>query len=377
MSEELKTESKASHSLKNTIIAIVVAAVIISLTAGFGAGILAIKLYGKAEGLTEKLAQNTIVLQDSAITQTVKKVDPSVVSITVKSVGYNFFGQARESTASGSGFIVSKDGLIVTNKHVASNVDAKYTVTISSGKTYEAEVKVLDPKYDLAILKISANNLSPVSFGDSDTLKIGQTAIAIGNPLGQYRNTATVGVISGLGRSIEAGDSATGASAVLDNLLQTDAAINPGNSGGPLVDASGGVVGVVTAVDAQAAGIGFAIPVNLVKSALSSYLKTGKISRPYLGVRYTNLDSDYVAHNKLSINQGAQIAEGGIVDGSPAQKSGLKSGDIITKIGKYDLSETQTLSTVISKYNPGDKVQVTVVRGGQTKTFEATLGQGQ
>jgi serine protease Do len=368
------------QSTRNTVIAIAIVAILLSGIFGLGGGYLSYKYFSNPLNNT-KLAQNTIVLQDSAITQTVKNINPSVVSITVKETTYNIFGQSRQSTGSGSGFIVSTDGLILTNKHVASSTDGKYTVTTSDGKQYPAEVKSQDPKYDLAILKISATGLKPVSFGDSDKLKVGQTAIAMGNPLGQYQNTVTVGVISGLGRSIEAGDASGGTTEQLDNLLQTDAAINPGNSGGPLVDASGAVLGVVTAVDSSAQGIGFALPINLAKSALETYLKTGKITRGYLGVRYVTITQDYANQNKLSINHGALISGGNgtaaIVTGSPADKAGLKEGDIITKIGAEDVSESQTLSTLIAKYGVGSKVQITYVRDGKTKTAVVSLEKGQ
>ena len=371
---------KSKTNVNTRFIVLVLLIILISGLVGYGASYIAIRNLSNPL-LNKNLAQNTIVLQDSAITETVKKVDPSVVAITVKSTGYNFFGQATQSTASGSGFIVSTDGLIITNKHVASDLKATYSVKTSEGKTYPATVKVQDPKYDLAIIKVEATNLKPVSFGDSDKLKVGQTAIAIGNPLGQYQNTATVGIISGLGRSIEAGDSAGGSKEVLDNLLQTDAAINPGNSGGPLVDASGGVIGIVTAVDSQAQGIGFAIPINLAKSALESYLKSGKITRPYLGVRYQTITDEYAKQNNLSVNHGAILISdstgSAVLENSPAAKAGLKSGDIITKIGETELTEGQTLSTAIAKSKPGDKVVITYIRDGQTKTTTATLEQGQ
>jgi serine protease Do len=371
-----KGVEKPDYSLRNTLIASIVITILVSATFGFGAGYLALKQFGGL-GNTKNLAQNTIVLQDSAITETVKKVDPSVVSISVKSTAYSFWGTPKTATSSGSGFIVSTDGLIMTNKHVASNKDATYTVTTTDGKKYPATVKVLDPKFDLAILKIEAKGLKTVNFGDSDTLKVGQTAIAIGNPLGQYRNAATVGVISGLGRSIEAGDGSGGSAEVLDNLLQTDAAINPGNSGGPLVDASGAVIGIVTAVDSSAQGIGFAIPINLAKSALNSYLKNGEITRAYLGVRYTTVTQEYATQNKLPVNHGAIIAEDGILENSPAAKAGLKPSDILVKIGNDELTEAQTLSTLIAKYEPGAKVNVTYVRDGKEKTTTVTLEKGQ
>lgn len=378
--EKIEKTDKNSQFSKLTpeqrTVSLIVVGILISALAGFGGGYLAFQKYGNPLA-SKNLAQNTVVLQDSAITDTVKKVNPSVVAITVKTTTYNFFGQAQQSTASGSGFIVSSDGLIVTNKHVASDKTATYTVSLASDKQYTATVKAQDPKYDLAILKINATGLTPVSFGDSDKLKVGQTAIAIGNPLGQYQNTVTVGVISGLGRSIQAGDASTNSTEQLDNLLQTDAAINPGNSGGPLTDASGAVVGIVTAVDTQAQGIGFAIPVNLAKSALESYLKTGSIQRSYLGVRYVTLTQDYATQNNLSVSDGAFISgtasNPGIVDGSPAFKAGLKEGDIITKINNDQITESQTLTTLVSKYVPGTQVQITYIRDGKTKTASVTL----
>ena len=198
----------------------------------------------------------------------------------------------------GSGFVVSTEGLIVTNKHVVADTEAKYKVITKDDKTHEAQKIYRDPANDLAIIKINASGLTPVELGDSSKLKVGQMAIAIGTALGEFRNTVTVGVISGLGRGITAGSPFEGYVERLDNVIQTDAAINPGNSGGPLLNSGGQVIGVNTAVSSEGQNIGFALPINIVKDALTQFNKSGgKFSRPFLGVRYKMITRDLALLN--------------------------------------------------------------------------------
>ena len=317
------------------------------------------------------------VQESSAVIDVSKKVSPAVVSITGVTQQLNLFGNASTTKSAGTGFIVRADGLIVTNKHVVADTSTKYTVITSDGKQYNADIKSTDPINDIAILKIDGSNLPIVDLGNSDDLQVGQTAIAIGNALGQYQNSVTVGVVSGIGRVIQAGDSTGSSTESLDNVIQTDAAINPGNSGGPLINIAGQAIGVNTAVDSQAQGIGFAIPINLVKSALDSYLANGKIVRPMLGVRYVSLTKEISTQNNLSVSQGALIyssdGTAAVVVGSPADKAGLKSGDIITKINDDAITEKSSLISLLSKYKPGDNVKVTYVRDGKEKSATVTL----
>ncbi|MFA5196870.1 MAG: trypsin-like peptidase domain-containing protein [Patescibacteria group bacterium] len=325
--------------------------------------------------LSRTIRQN--VTESSAVIDAVKKVGPSVVSITGETKTVDFFGNAGSSKSSGTGFIIDKNGLIITNKHVVSNQNASYSVFTSEGKEYKAEIKAIDPSNDIAFLKINANNLPVAELGNSDSLQVGQSVVAIGNALGQYQNTVTAGVISAIGRAIEAGDSSSGSSESLENVIQTDAAINPGNSGGPLVNLAGQIIGINTAIDQNGQSIGFAIPINTAKTDVDSVISKGKIIRPMLGVRYIPITKEFAASNNLSVPEGAYIygsrSELGVLPGSPAEKAGLKDGDIITKIGDNKISASQSLSSIIAKYKVGDKVKISYIRDGKQKTTEVTL----
>jgi serine protease Do len=241
-----------------------------------------------------------------------------------------------------------------------------------------AKVIATDPNNDIAFLKIEAKNLTPAELGDSDKVEVGQSVVAIGNALGQFQNTVTTGVISGKSRPITASGS-NGSSEALTNLFQTDAAINPGNSGGPLVDIEGKVIGINTAVAGNAEGIGFAIPINDAKNVLSSVLKTGKIVRPYIGVRYISLNEEIAKANNLSSNTGALIYGSGnqlaIIPGGPADKAGLQEGDIILKIDGKEINETNPISSVIGKKKPGEKVEVIYLRDGKQAKANLTLAE--
>ncbi len=263
---------------------------------------------------------------------------------------------------------------MVTNKHVVSESDATYRVITKDDKTYEVKKIYRDPSNDLAILKIDANGLSTVEMGDSDKIKVGQLAIAIGTALGEFRHTVTTGVISGVGRGIEAGSPFEGYAERLDNVIQTDAAINPGNSGGPLLNSSGQVVGVNTAVSAEGQNIGFALPINVVKDALANFNATGQFNRPFLGVRYQMIPRQTAILN--DIPEGAYIAE--VVQGSPAAKAGLEVEDIITKFDGAKLTDENDLARAISKKKVGDTVTLTVWRQEKETEINVTLGnQGE
>ncbi len=285
-------------------------------------------------------------------------------------------GTQLKKIGGGSGFIVSNDGLVLTNKHVVSDTAAQYTVITSDGKKYPAKVLARDPSQDLAIIKVEATSLAAAKIGDSNSIKLGQTAIAIGYSLGEFSNTVSVGVISGLARTITASGSEFGTE-TLQGVIQTDAAINPGNSGGPLLNLKGEVIGINTAVASSAQSIGFAIPINRAKKDIQSVRSTGLIKVPYLGVRYVTIDADLVKSKKLPVTEGVLISSDGansaVAPNSPASKAGIKSGDIITQFGETKIDSNHQLSDIIRNYNIGDVVDVKIFRGSQTLDFKVIL----
>lgn len=330
---------------------------------------------------TTHITKSQVVLDESsAVTDSVNKVGPAVVSITSTSSVQDFFGQIQQQTGAGTGFIITSDGLIVTNKHVVAG-GGTYQVFTSDGKKYDATIVATDPLNDIAVLRIKATGLKTVELGSASDLKVGQWIVAIGNALGQFQNTVTVGVISAKNRSIQAGNT-TGSSESLTGLLQTDAAINPGNSGGPLINLSGQVVGINTAV-ANANGIGFAIPIDGVMSAINSVEKTGKIVRPLLGVRYVPITTEVQQEVNLPVSSGVLVTAGSglnqpaVAPGSPADKAGIVVNDIITKINNDAIDENNSLTSLLSKYNVGDTVNMMVIHGGKTKTVPVKLDQVQ
>lgn len=325
-------------------------------------------------------------LGEKTVIEVVKEVSPAVVSIIVmKDVsisGFPFYYRTeteKREIGGGSGFIVSEDGLILTNKHVVSVKGADYIVFTNNGEKYEAEVLARDPGQDLAILKIEGGKFPLLNVGDSDELEIGQTVIAIGNALGEFRNTVSVGVISGLGRTITA--SGGGLVETLTDIIQTDAAINRGNSGGPLLNLRGEVIGINTAVALEAENIGFAIPINKARKAIEQVKTLGKIIYPFLGVRYVIINKEIQTRNNLSVDYGAWIIGGdlpgetAVFPGSAAEKVGLQEGDIILEFNNEKITIENTLAKVIMKYNPGDKVVLEVLRDGQKKVFQVTLDE--
>jgi serine protease Do len=324
---------------------------------------------------TEKL----VLEESNAIISASEKVSPSVVSIVSKQVYQDIFGRSYESSGAGTGFIITSDGLIITNKHVVADESTQYTVVLSDGRNFDAVVQSRDTYLDFAVIKIDAKDLPVVELGDSDEMQIGQWVVAIGNALGQFQNTVTVGVISAKNRQIDATDSSGRNSETLDNLLQTDAAINSGNSGGPLTNLKGQVIGINTAVASQAQGIGFAIPINSIKSALESIKETGKIVRPYLGVRYVMITKDIAEQNDLSVDYGALIIRGNglgqvaVVPGSPADKAGLVENDIILEVNGEKVGSNSGLVALVSKYKVGEEVTLKVLSKGNEKTLKVSL----
>jgi serine protease Do len=357
----------------------------ISLIAGIIGGVggeYLINRYSPSSTLSNTQKQQVVLQETSAVTNVVKKVSPSVVSITGDSTVTDFFGQSAASQTAGSGIILTANGLIMTNKHVVSDATATYTVFTSDGKEYKnAKVIATDPTNDVAFVQISATGLTPAVIGDSSGVVVGQQVVAIGNALGQYQNTATEGIVSGLGRPVQAGSQDSTSTESLSGLIQTDAAINPGNSGGPLVNLEGQVIGMNTAVAGNAQNIGFSIPTNELTSEIKSIESQGKIIKPYLGVRYIEITPDYATANNLKVSDGAYVtgdsSNPAIVTGSPADKAGLLQGDILTKVNSDAITTSNTLSALIGKYNVGDKVTITYIRGGKTQTALVTLAQAQ
>ncbi len=320
------------------------------------------------------------VTEQSATVDAVKKVTPAVVSITSVQSTEGFFGAVSQTKSSGTGFIVTSDGLIVTNKHVVPDKSVQYSVFTSDGKEYKGKVQAQDPLNDIAFLKIDAKNLPTVTIGDSSKLQVGQTVIAIGNALGQYQNSVTEGVVSGIGRAIQAGDSSGSSSESLQNVIQTDAAINPGNSGGPLVNIDGQVIGINTAVDQQGQSIGFAIPINMIKNQINEVKVKGVISRPVLGIRYIPITKEFAARNNLKTDKGVLVYGGSdlaVLPGSAADKAGIKENDIILSIGSDQIDENHSVTGILQKYSPGDKVSLKVLRDNKELNIQVTLGATQ
>ncbi|KKU58405.1 MAG: Protease Do [Candidatus Amesbacteria bacterium GW2011_GWA2_47_11b] len=322
-------------------------------------------------------SKTQIVTEENVVIEVAEKVSPSVVTVGIKKTQifreidpFDFFGMGRIQQKKveqdiGTGFILTEDGLVVTNKHVVGDTQATYKIVTKDDKTYEVQKIYRDPANDLAILKVDAKELKPVELGDSSKLKVGQMVIAIGTALGEFRHTVTTGVVSGLGRGITAGSPLEGAVERLDNVIQTDAAINPGNSGGPLLNSSGQVIGVNTAISPEGQNIGFAIPINVIKDAIDNFNKTGQFSRPYLGVRYRIVDQKTALLNEVP--QGAYVQE--VIKDSPAEKVGVAEGDIIIK--------PKDIAGEVGKHKVGDKIEVEVWRDGESKTMTVTLEEAK
>lgn len=326
--------------------------------------------------------ERKILMEESAVIDVAEKVSPSVVTVTIKTpsrrvLEFNPFEGFRSRIEGGtpqdigSGFIVSSDGLIITNKHVVSQENVEYKVVTKDGKEYSVEEIKKDPVNDVAIIRINASGLKPVELGDSENLKVGQFVIAIGTALGEFRHTVTTGVISGLGRGIVAGSAFEGYVERIDDVIQTDAAINPGNSGGPLLNSAGQVIGVNVAVAQGAENIGFAIPIKVVKEGLDQFNKTGQFaSKPFLGVRYQMISKQTAILN--DVPQGAYVVD--VVMGSPAQSAGIKIDDIITEFNGQKVDDSENgLANEIGKYKAGDRVKIKLWRNGETLEVEATL----
>jgi serine protease Do len=333
----------------------------------------------------------------SPIVEVAKKVCPAVITIVIskdlpKIEGFYFFpfggqrfimpkfNKKRERTkiGGGSGFVVSSDGYIITSSHVVTDPQADYTVIFEPKKTYPAKVISRDSINDIAILKIKAKNLPYLELGDSGKIELGQTVIAVGNALGEFHDTISTGVVSGLSRYITAFSGLSHQAERLRGLIQTDAAINPGNSGGPLVDIEGKVIGINTAMVMGAQNIGFAIPINYAKKDLEEVKKYGKIKRPFLGVRYVLLNKEIAKQNKLPVDYGALIVrealgESAVVKGSAADKAGLREYDIILECNGEKITEKNPLANLLQKFKIGEEVSLKVLREGKETILKVKL----
>lgn len=366
------------------------ALVLLAVSGGFLGGWLS----GNGADQSSTVEEQQVVLksQGQLISDIADKVGESVVSIEVTSTSQpvnSFFGfqGSTEQESAGTGIIIDKDGLIITNRHVIPDGTTNVNVTMSDGTKFEG-VEVVgrtrdsDP-LDIAFLKIKDTNgkeLKAATIGDSSSMKVGDSVVAIGNALGQFQNTVTSGIISGFGRSVQASDESGSDTENLENLFQTDAAINAGNSGGPLVNLEGKVIGINTAVAAgDAQNIGFAIPINDVKSLIKSVSEKGTLERPFLGVIYIPITADIAKQYDLDTEQGAyvppsvMVGEDAVIDGSAADVAGIKENDILTKINDEAIDEKHSLTSLLGKYEVGDKVKITLMRDGKERTVEVTL----
>lgn len=343
--------------------------------------------------------KQVVYSQDQLISNIAKTVSQSVVSVNVttqtsssSSPLGSFFGftsPSQTQQSAGTGIIISSNGLIITNRHVVPVGTTSVSVTLSNG-TQLNNVKVIgrtsqNDSLDIAFLKITnteGQKLVPAQLGDSSTMKVGDSVIAIGNALGQFQNTVTSGIISGYGRSVQASSQGNANSGEnLEDLFQTDAAINEGNSGGPLVNMNGQVIGIDTAVASNAQGIGFAIPINDVSGLIKTVLATGKFEQPYLGVRYLSLTNDYASQLNLSVTRGAYVipasqdgGQSGVVSGSPAQRAGIKEGDVILSVNGTSINDRHSLTALLDQHSVGDTVSLQVLRSGKHINIQATLG---
>lgn len=384
----------------NNVVGLVLAFFIVALLSGFGGGLIANR--SQNGGLTSGSVSNQkkiVSSQSQLISQIAKTVGPSVVSVNVSitdsssgaSSGFGLYGfsQPESEQAAGTGIIISSSGLIVTNRHVVPVGTTNVSVTLSDG-TELKDVTVVgrtnsNDSLDVAFLKIGdakGHKLSPATIGDSSKVEVGDDVVAIGNALGQFQNTVTSGIISGYGRSVTASDSSGSSSSAenLDDLFQTDAAINEGNSGGPLVNLNGQVIGINTATAGNAQNIGFSIPINDLRGLIDQVIKSGKFARPYLGVRYVPLTADIAKEFGLSVEKGAFVAPSSdssspsVIADSPADKAGVQEKDIITALDDTPIDQSHSLTSILSKHQPGDKVTLTIQRDGKVLHLDATVG---
>lgn len=349
---------------------------------------------------------STVGSIEDAIPDMVERVTPAVVSVVVSAdvpiieqyfeemtpfegfFGRNFgfsiprqrqIGTEKREIGGGTGFFVSKDGYIVTNRHVVDMDNVEYSIMTNDGETYPVEVIAKDPSLDIAILKTKDGTDFPfLTFGDSDTLRLGSTAIAIGNALAEFPNSVSVGVISGLSRNIIAGDM-FGTTESLEGVIQTDAAINQGNSGGPLLNSKGEVIGVNVAVAERGENIGFALPSMSARNVFESVKEHGEIVRPFMGVRYLQITESIAKQNNLSVDYGVLVVRGesrtelAVIPGSPADKAGIEENDIILEIDGQKLDGSRSVNAIIRSYSVGEIIPLRILHNGEEKNISLTL----
>lgn len=411
--ENADSKNKRSVS-KSFLTFVLVVTVLVSSTFGaifgFMAGSMGQKIAGgrlgelikSPDSSSGEIEKQKVIQEDSAVISVVEKATPGVVSIIItrdvpkmRNFFSNPFGlpefffripesedqrgeTEKQQIGGGTGFIITADGMIVTNKHVVSESNAEYTVITNDGKEYPAKVLARDPNNDIAVIKIEGNNFSVLDFGDSGGLRIGQTVIAIGNSLGEFSNTVSRGIISGLRRNVTAGDT-FGQAERLTNTIQTDAAINPGNSGGPLLDINGRVIGINVAMAQGAQSIGFAIPSNQIKRVIDQVKQTGKITTPYIGVRYVLVTPALQKENNLPYNYGALVLRGermtdfAVIPGSPADKAGIAENDIILELNGTKIDDKKGLADLVVEHNVGEEVTLKVWHKGEIRDLKVKL----
>lgn len=340
-----------------------------------------------------------MIRRKSPIVRIAKKICPAVITIVASrdlpkvddfyflpikgekvALPKKITGNQKTKIGGGSGFIVSKEGYVLTCNHVVEDYEADYTIIIDPDHKYLAKVLAKDPLIDMAILKIEGHNFPFLKLGDSDKVELGETVMAVGNPLGEFEDTLSVGIISGLSRKITAYSGFNAKTTNLRGLIQTDAAINPGNSGGPLVDMRGEVIGINTAMIMGAENIGFALPINYIKEDLKEVKIGGKIKRPYLGVKYLLLNEEIARTNKLPINYGALIiremfGEPAVAKNSSAAEAGIKEYDIILEVNNEKINEENSLSDALAKCLIGEEISLLVFREKKKKLIKAILKQ--
>jgi serine protease Do len=374
--------------LKNKVFLILIAFTLLVMALFSGAvfdrlvGYSLLDLWLPRENASTTTITNRIVQEESMIIDIVEKTSPAVVTVGISKTErfstidpfdpFSLFETQEQQIEQdiGTGFIVDPNGLIITNKHVVSDLGASYRVITADSQTYEVQNIYRDPSNDLAILKIDSQNLPTIELGDSNSLRVGQFALAIGTALGEFRHTITTGIISGLGRGIIAGSPFAGYIEQLDDVIQTDAAINAGNSGGPLLNLAGQVIGVNVAVAQNAQNIGFAIPINTVRAVLDNFRQTGEFSRPFLGIRYSDITKEAAILNEIP--EGAYVIE--IVSGSSAAEAGIQAGDVITEIDNQKIKETDnSVAEIINKKRVGETIAVKIWRNGETRQVDIKL----
>lgn len=378
VNKDRSSENKAGRKTGSNrkVISLVALVFVLAVSGGFGGGMMAYNLskdkidirydYESFEG--EGVAPPTAA--EELISVVAEKIEPSVVSI-VTSAG------AFSEQGAGTGVVVSSDGYIMTNKHVIDGASEVRVIMADGVEHKKVEVVGSDPLNDIAFIKINGvNNLQPALLGDSGKLRVGQQVVAIGNALGQFQNTVTSGIVSAKGRPLVAATADGTASSRLSDLIQTDAAINPGNSGGPLVDLSGRVVGINTAISGDGNGLGFAIPINATKGLLRGLLDTGRVEKAYLGVRYIDITPAVTAAEGLDVKKGAYVDPentGAVAAGSPAEKAGIQPGDIIAQINDDIVGEHGNMASLIGQYRPGEIVEIVVIRGDKKLNLKSEL----